>query len=112
MKGTPFRLFILFVCTAGSLLILQNAFDVSDHKKALRGVQGYRAEGSATPFEGFLEARAPGGAWDWESPTAVAGWCASPMRRHARCTPSTTTFRATRSTPPTRAAPRCSKPSA
>jgi hypothetical protein len=66
MKGTSLRLFIVFFCTAGSLLILQHAFDVSDHTKAARAVQHYRVPQQPLAFGPFLEARAPGGAWDTE----------------------------------------------
>jgi hypothetical protein len=65
MKRVEFRLFLLFFCCAGTLLILQNAFDSSDHRKAERAVREYRVNGSG-PFGAFVEARAPGGAWATE----------------------------------------------
>ncbi len=65
MKGFPLRLFILFFCAAGTLLILQSAFDASDHRKAEHAVRAYSINGSRTLGE-FVEARAPGGAWSTE----------------------------------------------
>jgi hypothetical protein len=73
MSSTSLRLLILFVCTAGSLLILQNAFDASDHRKAERAVRGYRAPARREPFGAFLEARLPGGAWDTEITNGCRG---------------------------------------
>jgi hypothetical protein len=64
MRGTQLRLFILFFCVAGSLLILQSAFDSSDHKKAERAVRNYTVAGRV--LGPFLEARAPGGVWTTE----------------------------------------------
>ena len=70
---TSLRLLILFVCTAGSLLILQNAFDVSDHRKAERGVRNYHLADRQETFGAYLEARAPGGAWDTEITNGCRG---------------------------------------
>jgi len=64
MKGFSLRLLILFFCCAGSLLILQSAFDASDHKKAERAVRNYTVENRV--FGPFIEARAPGGIWTTE----------------------------------------------
>ncbi len=64
MKGTPLRLFILFFCAAGSLLILQSAFDSSDHGKAERAVRNYKI--GDRQLGPYLEARAPGGVWTTE----------------------------------------------
>jgi hypothetical protein len=76
MKHTSLRLFILFVCTAGSLAILQNAFDVSDHKKAERAVRNFHANGRAEAFGEYLERTAPGGAWD----TQITAGCRGVVR--------------------------------
>ena len=64
MGKTELRLLILFVCTAGSLLILQNAFDRSDHRKAELAVKSEVAHGQR--FGDFLEKRSPGGVWSTE----------------------------------------------
>ena len=64
MNGTMLRLLIVFVCAAGSLMILQSAFDSSDHKKADKAVRGYVVNGRA--FGDWLEARAPNGRWSTE----------------------------------------------
>jgi hypothetical protein len=64
MKSFPFRLFILFFCAAGTLLILQNAFDASDHRKAERAVRNYAVGGRV--LGAFVETRAPGGQWTTE----------------------------------------------
>jgi hypothetical protein len=55
------RLAILFLCTAGTLIILQSAFDASDHRKAERAVRGYTV--GARTLGGLVEAAAPGGHW-------------------------------------------------
>jgi hypothetical protein len=65
MKGINFRLFLVFFCTAGSLLILQSVFDASDHKKGDHAVRDYRV-GSAETLSAFLEAEAPAGVWSTE----------------------------------------------
>jgi hypothetical protein len=64
MKGTPLRLLIVFVCTAGSLMILQSAFDSSDHRKAEKAVRGYTVNGRV--LGAYLEAKTPGGVWSTE----------------------------------------------
>jgi hypothetical protein len=64
MNGTMLRLLIVFVCAAGSLMILQSAFDSSDHKKADKAVRGYVVNGRV--FGDWLEARAPNGRWSSE----------------------------------------------
>jgi hypothetical protein len=64
VSNTSLRLLIVFVCTAGSLMLLQSAFDESDHRKAERAVRGYLVAGRA--LGPFVEARAPGGAWSTE----------------------------------------------
>ncbi len=64
MNSTMLRLLIVFVCAAGSLMILQSAFDSSDHRKADKAVRGYTVAGRA--FGGWLEAQAPGGRWSTE----------------------------------------------
>jgi hypothetical protein len=64
MKGTPLRLLIVFFCTAGSLMILQAAFDASDHRKAEKAVRGYTVNGRV--LGAYLESRTPGGRWSTE----------------------------------------------
>ncbi|HZS41302.1 MAG TPA: hypothetical protein VFF06_30945 [Polyangia bacterium] len=64
MKGTPLRLLIVFVCTAGSAMILQSVFDSSDHRKAEKAVRGYTVNGRVLGAE--LEKKSPGGAWSTE----------------------------------------------
>ena len=64
MSTTSLRLLILFVCTAGTLLILQGAFDASDHRKAERAVQTYVIKGRV--LGPYLEQRSPGGTWSTE----------------------------------------------
>jgi hypothetical protein len=58
------RIAIIVVCIAGSLFMLQGAFDASDHRKAERAMQVYTVGG--TSFASFLEERAPGGRWSTE----------------------------------------------
>jgi hypothetical protein len=65
MKGTPLRLAILFFCATGTVLILQSAFDASDHRKAERAVRNY-TDGGAKALGALVEERAPGGAWTTE----------------------------------------------
>jgi hypothetical protein len=64
VSNTQLRLLILFVCTAGTLLILQSAFDSSDHKKANRAVMNYNVNGNV--LGPYLEKRAPGRQWSSE----------------------------------------------
>lgn len=64
MKGFSLRLFILFFCAAGSVLILQSAFDAADHKKGEAAVRGYVAGGRF--FGPWLETQEPGGSWGSE----------------------------------------------
>jgi hypothetical protein len=64
MRGFPFRLFILFFCASGTLLILQNAFDSSDHRKAERAVRNYAAGGRT--LGALIEKESPGGTWSTE----------------------------------------------
>jgi hypothetical protein len=64
VSNTTLRLLILFVCAAGTLLILQSAFDSSDHKKANRAVMSYSPQGR--PLGPYLEKRAPGREWSSE----------------------------------------------
>jgi hypothetical protein len=66
LKGTPLRLAILFFCATGTMLILQSAFDASDHGKAERAVRSYTVEGAAGTLGAFVEAKTPGGAWSTE----------------------------------------------
>jgi hypothetical protein len=63
-RGATLRMAIVFLCTAGSLLILQSAFDASDHAKAERAVRGYSPRGQS--LGQLIEGRAPGGAWSTE----------------------------------------------
>lgn len=65
MRGTPLRLLILFVCATGTVLILQTAFDASDHGKAERAVRNYTA-GGPVKLGDWLEKKTPGGAWSTE----------------------------------------------
>jgi hypothetical protein len=65
MQGTPLRLLILFVCTTATVLILQTAFDASDHGKAERAVKNYSVGGPST-LGSWLEKQTPGGAWSSE----------------------------------------------
>ena len=65
MKGTSLRLAILFFCATGTVLILQSAFDASDHGKAERAVRNY-TDGGAKSLGALVEERAPGGAWTTE----------------------------------------------
>jgi len=58
------RLFILFFCATATLLILQNAFDSSDHRKAERAVRNYAVGGKVLGT--LVEKQAPGGAWSTE----------------------------------------------
>ncbi|HUS65061.1 MAG TPA: hypothetical protein VMZ28_10985, partial [Kofleriaceae bacterium] len=58
------RLFILFFCATGTVLILQSAFDSSDHKKTERAVQSYSVGGRQ--LGPWLEQRTPGGTWSTE----------------------------------------------
>jgi hypothetical protein len=64
MSNTTLRLLILFVCTAGTLLILQSAFDSSDHRKADHAVRTYTVDGRV--LGPFLEAKAPDQLWTTE----------------------------------------------
>lgn len=64
MSNTSLRLLILFVCAAGTLLILQSAFDSSDHRKADHAVRNYSVNGRV--FGPFLEQRQPGREWSTE----------------------------------------------
>jgi len=65
MQGTPLRLLILFVCATGTVLILQTAFDASDHGKAERAVKNYSVGGPST-LGAYLEKQSPGGTWSTE----------------------------------------------
>lgn len=58
------RLVIIFFCTTASVLLLQSAFDQSDHKKSERAVYNYAISGRT--LGPFLEKRAPGGGWSSE----------------------------------------------
>ena len=64
MSNTTLRLLILFICTAGTLLILQTAFDQSDHRKADHAVRNYTVNGNQ--LGPCLEKRAPGQEWSSE----------------------------------------------
>jgi hypothetical protein len=65
MQGTPLRLLILFVCATGTVLILQTAFDASDHGKADRAVRNYSV-GGPSMLGAYLEKQSPGGTWSTE----------------------------------------------
>jgi hypothetical protein len=58
------RLFILFFCATATLLILQNAFDSSDHRKAERAVRNHAA--GSKVLGTLVEQQAPGGVWSTE----------------------------------------------
>jgi hypothetical protein len=64
MSNTSLRLLILFVCAAGTLLILQSAFDASDHRKADRAVRNYTVDGRV--LGPYLERRQPDREWSTE----------------------------------------------
>jgi hypothetical protein len=64
MSNTTLRLLILFVCTAGTLLILQSAFDSSDHRKADHAVRNYTVNGRI--LGPYLEKRSPNQQWSTE----------------------------------------------
>jgi hypothetical protein len=64
MKSPVFRLFILFFCATATLLILQNAFDSSDHRKAEKAVRTYTVGGQV--LGQLVESKAPGGVWSTE----------------------------------------------
>ncbi len=64
MSNTSLRLLILFVCAAATLLILQGAFDQSDHKKADHAVRSYAVGGRT--LGPYLEGRTPDGVWSTE----------------------------------------------
>ena len=71
MKGFSLRLFILFFCAAGSVLILQSAFDAADHKKSEQAVRGFVAGGRF--FGPWLEAQVPAGTWGSEISNGCRG---------------------------------------
>jgi hypothetical protein len=64
MSNTTLRLLILFVCAAGTMLLLQSAFDSSDHRKADRAVRNYTVNGRV--LGPLLEKRQPGREWSTE----------------------------------------------
>lgn len=64
MSNTSLRLLILFVCVAGTLLILQSAFDSSDHRKGDHAVRTYTINGRV--LGPFLETKEPGREWATE----------------------------------------------
>ena len=64
MSNTTLRLLILFVCAIGALLILQSAFDSSDHRKADHAVRNYSVGGRT--LGPFLEQRRPNAGWSSE----------------------------------------------
>ena len=64
MKGFQSRLFLLFFCAVATLLILQTAFDSSDHRKAEKAVRSYTAAGRQ--LGPYVEQRSPGGTWATE----------------------------------------------
>jgi hypothetical protein len=64
MNTSTLRLLILFVCTAATLLILQGAFDQSDHRKADHAVRNYTVDGRV--LGPLVEKRAPGNVWSTE----------------------------------------------
>ncbi len=65
-RNTGLRLGIVFFCTAACAMILQGAFDASDHGKAERAVRNYRVDKSVESFGTFVERKLPGGAWSTE----------------------------------------------
>lgn len=64
MSSTSIRLMLIFFFTAGSMLLLQSAFDSSDHRKAEKAVRSYVVGGRV--LGPYLEARSPGGEWSTE----------------------------------------------
>ena len=59
------RMMVLLFGIIGTALVLQSAFDSSDHNKASRAVRGYRV-GTGPTLEERLGSVAPGGAWSTE----------------------------------------------
>ncbi len=57
--------FIALVCMLSTALILQGAFDTSDHEKSERIVRSYRGRGGPSIDE-RVHAAAPGGSWSTE----------------------------------------------
>ena len=64
MSNTSLRLLILFVCVAGTFLILQSAFDTSDHRKADHAVRNYTVNGRT--LGPYLEKQQPNQQWATE----------------------------------------------
>jgi hypothetical protein len=85
MQGTPLRLLILFVCATGTVLILQTAFDASDHGKADRAVRNYSV-GGPSALGPYLEKQSPGGTWS----TDITHGCRGVVQ--ARYTAPTVTY--------------------
>src|SRR3954470_10407555 len=56
---------VLLVGSIATALVLQGAFDVSDHQKSERAVRGYRVADGPTLGE-RVEQAAPGGGWSTE----------------------------------------------
>jgi hypothetical protein len=59
------RMIVLLVGAIATALILQGAFDASDHGKAERAVRGYRV-GDGPALGERVEKEAPGGGWTTE----------------------------------------------
>ncbi len=65
------RLLIVFFCTAASVLLLQSAFDQSDHRKSEHAVRAYPV--GADTLGAFVERRSPGGGWSSEVTNGCRG---------------------------------------
>jgi hypothetical protein len=61
VSSTTVRIGILLFCTAASLLILQRAFDASDHRKAEHAVRDYTI--GDRRLGALVESKSPGGVW-------------------------------------------------
>ncbi len=59
------RMLVVLACMIATALILQGAFDTSDHEKSERSVRGYRGANGPS-VEERVAAAAPGGAWSSE----------------------------------------------
>ncbi len=68
------RMVVLLVCMISTALILQGAFDTSDHTKSERIVRGYRGAAGGPSLAERVEAAAPGGAWSSEITHACRGF--------------------------------------
>jgi hypothetical protein len=58
-----FKITIIFVFAALSVLVLQNAFELSDHRKTEHAVRSYTLPGGTQSLGEFLQKRSPDGQW-------------------------------------------------